>query len=165
MNTFNYRHRKAIFAIGGIVIPAIAQSLLGSDWSGNWSTLLAFALSFASILYLISYPSLINERLIVSGHSLTIARRIGRSRIIDLDEVERMVIREVPGSLGFGKSINMHLHLPRQPVRIELSHLRDAPAFVRLIESKLRQGGLRLAQHTDDNHHSMPLKELDELLG
>ncbi|PPK87823.1 hypothetical protein CLV84_0776 [Neolewinella xylanilytica] len=165
MNTYTYHHRKALIAIGGIVLPSFALALLRDDWIGDWSNVVVAALTFASILYLISYPWLLNERLIVSGRTLTVARRIGRSRVIDLDEVEGMVIREIPGSLGFGKTINMHLHLPRQPVRIKLSHLRNAPGFVRLIESKLRQGGLNLAQRTVDDQESLPLEQLDELLG
>ena len=165
MNTFPYRHRKALIALAVIALPLLAQALLRDGGAGNWTTSLAAALSLASFLYLISYTFLLNERLIVSGHTLTVARHIGRSRKIDLHAVKRMVLWEIPGSIGVGKTVNMHLHLDAQTIRIELSHLRNPPEFVRLIESKLRQGGLQLAPRTLDDRESLSLKQLDELLG
>ena len=102
MDTFPYRHRKALIALAVIALPLLAQALLRGGGAGSWTTSLAAALSVASFLYLISYPFLLNERLIVSGRTLTIARYIGRTRKIDLHTVKRMVLREVPGSIGVG---------------------------------------------------------------
>lgn len=164
MYAFNYRHGKALTAVGLTVASILALGHLTGEMSGDWPNTLSFAPLLASVFYLIYYYRLLNDRLIVSGHTLTVARRIGHSRVVDLRGVTRMIIRENPASLGFGKLVHMHLHRPMQTTRIDLSHLKDAPAFIRLVESELSRNGLNLAARTLDGEESLPLKAMNELL-
>ncbi len=164
MQEFSYSHWKALLAVGLTVGSCIGLGVLSGRMTDDWMSLLSFALLLGSVFYLVYYYRLLNDRLIVSGHTLTVARRIGRSQVVDLNEVTRMIIRENPASLGFGKLVHMHLHRPMQTTRIDLSHLKDAAAFIRLIEAKLSGNGLHLAGRTLDGHESLPLRDLDELL-
>lgn len=161
MSEFTYRPTAALRAILlEVVIIAFFTWIVWSE--GDTDFLLIFP-GFAFLLLVVRFGYLINNSLLLEGGALSLHRRIGPDRRVELSDIRRYRIGEFRGQAAHRYRQMAIFHGGGQ-LKVNVSDLHDEAGFVRALEARLDGQATILSDASDDATDSLLQRLVNQIL-
>ncbi|NJB86833.1 hypothetical protein GGR26_002610 [Lewinella marina] len=148
MSEFTYRPTAALRAI--LLEMAIIAFFTWIVWSDGDTYFLLIFPGFALLLMAVRFGYLINNSLVLEGGALTLHRRTGPDRRVELSDIRRYRIGEFRGQAAHRYRQMVVFH-DGGKLTINVSDLYDEAGFIRALEGRLDGKATALVDPSDES--------------
>ena len=146
---FKYQKGNKAWRVAAIAaVLTVGVSVMDGGEGGFWQLLL-LAVVTAVLLFLLGYMYLVDQQLEVSATALTVAKKIGRSRIIPFEAIRRIVLR-AEADAPEGEQLRMTVFGDGGNTKVLLSDMAERGELIRLLDARGREFGFTVVRQGVD---------------
>ena len=146
---FKYQKGNKVWRVAAIAVMLTVGVFVMDGAKGGFWQLLLLAVVTAVLLFLLGYMYLVNQQLEVSATALTVAKKVGRSRIIPFNTIRRIVLRAEADALEGGQ-LRMTVFSDGGNTKVLLSELEERGELIRLLDARGRDFGFSVVRQGVD---------------